>query len=750
MRFLDNLNIKYKILGNAGIVGFFLIIALILYHFALSNTDTNYNQTIDTEMAIADDAHEIKSLMLICRRAEKDFIMRGDVKYVAVVESNKNSIMEVAKNIRQTADKEGFTTIKNEATEILTLSGVYHESFNKMVQAMTIAGLDHKSGLQGEFRKRANKLAIDLQKHSVDSIFMALIQMRRYEKDFLRTRSDKYKQKFQIAINNMTAEIDDYVESKSKVRMTADFHTYKNAAQHLLNNDSEKETKKPYQEMREAAHLIELELNKIFLPQGKALLLDIRKNEKDYLLRGDPKHVKATLAGIARLLKIAKDNLAVEHMASLENDLKIYQSSFEELVKQRALIKKYTAEMRKAVHGIEPKITTIVEDAENMAEESIVNTRKTAHRSMIVAMSVAVLAVTIGFLFSLFISSIITNPLKESVASLEKLAAGDLTVKVSSERKDEIGRLLRAMGSMADKLMHIVIDVRSAAANVASGSEELSSGAQELSQGAAEQAATVEQLSSSMEEMTSTVNQTADNARQTNSIASESASDAEKGGTAVGNTVNAMQSIAEKIDMVEEIARQTNLLALNAAIEAARAGEHGKGFAVVASEVRKLAERSQVAAQEIGSLANNSVKIATDAGKLIDEIVPKIQKTAELVQEIDGASAEQANGVQENSRAIEQLDQVIQQNSASAEELAAASEELSGQSQRLNDIISFFKIDEHESQSSHFAQPSRPNQQPPKPSGSQRVLPPAAQNKKTTEKGVELKMDDEGSDFERY
>jgi methyl-accepting chemotaxis protein len=165
------------------------------------------------------------------------------------------------------------------------------------------------------------------------------------------------------------------------------------------------------------------------------------------------------------------------------------------------------------------------------------------------------------------------------------------------------------------------------------------------------------------------------------------------GGQAVTETVTAMKQIAKKIGIIDDIAYQTNLLALNAAIEAARAGEHGKGFAVVAAEVRKLAERSQVAAQEIGQLAGNSVGLAEKAGKLLDEIVPATKKTADLVQEITAASEEQTTGVGQVNIAMEQLNQITQQNASASEELAATAEEMNGQANSLQDLMSFFTID---------------------------------------------------------
>ena len=154
-----------------------------------------------------------------------------------------------------------------------------------------------------------------------------------------------------------------------------------------------------------------------------------------------------------------------------------------------------------------------------------------------------------------------------------------------------------------------------------------------------------------------------------------------------------MKQIAKKIGIIDDIAYQTNLLALNAAIEAARAGEHGKGFAVVAAEVRKLAERSQVAAQEIGQLAGNSVGLAEKAGKLLDEIVPATRKTADLVQEITAASQEQTTGVEQVNSAMGQLNQITQQNASASEELAATAEEMSGHAGTLQELMSFFSIE---------------------------------------------------------
>jgi len=305
---------------------------------------------------------------------------------------------------------------------------------------------------------------------------------------------------------------------------------------------------------------------------------------------------------------------------------------------------------------------------------------------------VAGVAILIGCLMAWILTRSITRPVNEALNVANRLAEGDLTVRIDATSKDETGQMLQAMSNMITKLSQVVTDVNGGAQALASASEEVSATAQSLSQAASEQAAGVEETSASIEQMTASIAQNTENAKITDGMASKAAKDASDGGEAVNATVDAMKQIAKKIGIIDDIAAQTNLLALNAAIEAARAGEHGKGFAVVAAEVRKLAERSQIAAQEIGEVAGNSVELAEKAGRLLAEIVPNIRKTSDLVQEITAASTEQSSGVGQINSAVSQLSTTTQQNASSSEELAATSEEMSGQAEQLQQTMSFFKL----------------------------------------------------------
>ncbi len=292
----------------------------------------------------------------------------------------------------------------------------------------------------------------------------------------------------------------------------------------------------------------------------------------------------------------------------------------------------------------------------------------------------------------------------EVIASLQKLAVGDLRVQV--EAKDEQDVIRGTLNKLGSALNDIMGQIGTAAEQIASGSGQVSDSSQSLSQGATESASSLEEITSSMTEMGSQTSQNAENAAQANQLSSEVKSAAEKGDSQMRAMVTAMddinksgQNISKIIKVIDEIAFQTNLLALNAAVEAARAGQHGKGFAVVAEEVRNLAARSAKAASETAELiegsvqkAENGMQIANQTAEALGEIVTGITKVTDLVAEIAAASNEQAQGISQVSQGLTQIDQVTQQNTASAEESAAASEELSGQALQLQEMLQRFTL----------------------------------------------------------
>lgn len=316
------------------------------------------------------------------------------------------------------------------------------------------------------------------------------------------------------------------------------------------------------------------------------------------------------------------------------------------------------------------------------------------------------IALGVGIFSALRLSQGITRPIADAVKLAETVASGDLTATVKASSKDEIGQLLQALGKMNDNLAKIVADVRHGTESIATSAGEIANGNLDLSSRTEEQASSLEETASAMEELTSTVKQNADNARQANQLAVSASSVAVQGGQVVDQVISTMGTITESskrisdiIGVIDGIAFQTNILALNAAVEAARAGEQGRGFAVVASEVRNLAQRSANAAKEIKGLITDSVesveagsKLVTQAGATISEVVESVRRVTDIVSEISAASAEQSTGIEQINQAVVQMDEVTQQNAALVEEAAAASQAMQDQSNKLEQLVSVFKV----------------------------------------------------------
>jgi methyl-accepting chemotaxis protein len=249
-------------------------------------------------------------------------------------------------------------------------------------------------------------------------------------------------------------------------------------------------------------------------------------------------------------------------------------------------------------------------------------------------------------------------------------------------------------------------EINAASSQVSTGAGQVADGAQSLAQGATEQAASIQELSGSISEVASKTKTNADMADNAAKLADIIKNNAEKGShqmdemmKSVKEINDASQSISKVIKTIDDIAFQTNILALNAAVEAARAGQHGKGFAVVAEEVRNLAAKSADAASDTEALIASSmekaelgVRIANETAASLAEIVSGINESGSLVTEIAHSSDDQSAAISQINTGIDQVAQVVQQNSATAEESAAASEEMSGQSAMLRELIAQFKL----------------------------------------------------------
>ncbi|HEX7867013.1 MAG TPA: methyl-accepting chemotaxis protein [Variovorax sp.] len=382
-------------------------------------------------------------------------------------------------------------------------------------------------------------------------------------------------------------------------------------------------------------------------------------------------------------------------------------------------------EAREAFLALKEPLAQLVKHNEDRAQEEAEESNATFTAGSMLIASGTGLAIVLAVLLSWSVARGIAVPLKDAVRLAEAIAAGDLTQRLNSDSKDEVGDLLRALAAMRDNLVQTLTGMRESSDSVATASAQIASGNSDLSSRTEQTAGSLQRTAASMEELTSTVKTASEAASQANQLALTASKIAVRGGEVISEVVETMrdihgssQKIAAIIGTIDGIAFQTNILALNAAVEAARAGEQGRGFAVVASEVRNLAQRSAVAAKEIKILIEASVdkvgsgsQLVNDAGATMGKIVESVQRVSSTVGEISAGAIEQAAGIEQINSVVAQLERMTQENSALVEESAAAAASLKGQADRLSSLVEFFQLGTASLRARHAnAQPSLTNE----------------------------------------
>ena len=318
----------------------------------------------------------------------------------------------------------------------------------------------------------------------------------------------------------------------------------------------------------------------------------------------------------------------------------------------------------------------------------------------------------------------VAEPLASAGAALERLAAGDLTARMTGRYRGAYAEMQTSLDSAVGAMQATVVTIGRNAATLATAAEEMSAVATQMGASAEETStqvtvvgAAAEQVSGNTqtvatgtEEMGASIREIAGTAASAARVAQDAAQQAAAANGRIQALGAASAEIGQVVKLITSIAEQTNLLALNATIEAARAGEAGKGFAVVANEVKELAKETAKATDEIGRKVEGIQAGTTSAVEAIAEITAVIGRINELQTTIAGAVEEQsattsemarnvteaATGAQDISRNIAAVATASAETASGAAQSQQAASELAKMAAELQAMVGRFETGEGE------------------------------------------------------
>jgi methyl-accepting chemotaxis protein len=295
---------------------------------------------------------------------------------------------------------------------------------------------------------------LETTKHKVTKLDAQMLMLRRNEKDFMARKAIKYQDKFLKNVQKVEKNLSELhglfktfsIDEKDLTSFGTNIQEYKEKFLKVIatqKNIGLNHKSGLYGSLRDSVHVVQKELKEIGYAKALVLTYELRKHEKDFMLRSDLKYVEKfekVFVKLNSIIRFNKTHFTSEKKQSVFVHLKKYRENFLDFVEAEKIIGLNSksglhGELRDAVHKSEKSISSLVK----ITDETIGNLISNINTLQIIAIIIMIIII---FIISILISKNIISSLRKLQKGIDNLINNkNKTFKIEVSNHDEIGEL---------------------------------------------------------------------------------------------------------------------------------------------------------------------------------------------------------------------------------------------------------------------------------------------------------------------